>query len=72
MNVAREYDPARPQVDDVNDFKTANAYGVSVLIESTSGLTSLLSTSDATSKLSARTPPISPTNGPLTKDILIL
>ncbi|KAF8556499.1 alcohol oxidase [Imleria badia] len=26
LNVARVYDPARPQVDDNNDFKTANAY----------------------------------------------
>ncbi|KAF8553985.1 alcohol oxidase [Imleria badia] len=26
LSVARVYDPARPQVDDNNDFKTANAY----------------------------------------------
>jgi hypothetical protein len=28
--VAKEYDPARPLVDDAHDFKTANAYGVSI------------------------------------------
>ncbi|KAH0833408.1 hypothetical protein J3R83DRAFT_12521 [Lanmaoa asiatica] len=28
LNVARAYDPARPQVDDSNDFKVANAYSL--------------------------------------------
>ncbi|KAG8212846.1 hypothetical protein J3R82DRAFT_11163 [Butyriboletus roseoflavus] len=48
LNVGSAYDPDRPQVDDNNDFKTANAYSVSVLIRSTSGLTSFLSTSHVT------------------------
>ena len=30
LDVAKAYDPARPRVDDSNDFKTANAYSVSV------------------------------------------
>ena len=30
LHVAKEYDPDRPQVDDNNDFVTANAYSVSI------------------------------------------
>ena len=32
LNVAKTYDPARPQIDDNNDFKTANAYSVGIAI----------------------------------------
>ena len=32
LDVGRAYDPARPQVDDNNDLKTANAYSVGILI----------------------------------------
>ena len=42
--MAQRYDPKRPRVDDNNDFKTANAYSVSVLIQSTSGPTYFLPT----------------------------
>ena len=42
LNVAKEYDPDRPQVDDSNDYQTPNAYSVCFflfLAKSPDGLT---------------------------------